>query len=219
MIEALKSFYIWCVAVFTTMVVWLVKVVGALGYPGIFIMMAIESSFFPLPSEVVMPPAGYLAAKGEMNMAIIIICGTLGSIVGATVNYMIAKRFGRKFLIKFSKYLMLNEQRINYMDNYFKEHGEIITFIGRLIPVVRHYISFPAGLARMNYGRFAFYTGLGAFIWVTILAYIGHSVGNNIDMVKENLHTVMLILFPVIAALIVGYVLWKKQLKKKESEV
>lgn len=156
---------------------FVVDIVGNLGYIGIFFMMFLESSFFPFPSEVVMIPAGYLAYKGEMNIYIAIFMGILGSLVGALFNYILALKFGRTFVLKFGKYFFFNESSMEKMEIFFKNHGEISTFVGRLIPAVRQYISLPAGLAKMNLTKFCFYTSFGAGIWVIILTIIGYYVG------------------------------------------
>lgn len=155
----------------------IVEIVGALGYFGIFAMMFLESTFFPFPSEVVMIPAGYLAYKGEMNAIIAVIMGILGSLGGALFNYFLALKFGRIFVLKFGKYFFFSEKTMNQMEAFFKAHGEISTFIGRLIPAVRQYISLPAGLAKMNVAKFSIYTALGAGIWVIILTILGYYVG------------------------------------------
>lgn len=129
---------------------FIVETVGQLGYLGIFIMMFLESSFFPFPSEVVMIPAGYLAYKGEMNMYLVILFGILGSLAGAIFNYYFALKLGRRFLMRYGKYIFISEDTILKMEEFFNKHGHISTFFGRLIPVVRQYISLPAGLSRMN---------------------------------------------------------------------
>jgi len=196
---------------------WVVNTVGQLGYIGIFVMMFLESSFVPFPSEVVMVPAGYLASKGEMSLALAILFGIAGSLIGALFNYYLAIKFGRGFLLKYGKYFFLKEDSLEKLDKFFKEHGEISTFTGRLIPGIRQYISFPAGLARMNLFKFSFYTTLGAGIWVVILALIGYYIGKNEDLVKQYLQnaTISAIIGVVIIALI--YILIKKKAKTKES--
>jgi membrane protein DedA with SNARE-associated domain len=166
---------------------WIVQTVGSLGYTGIFIMMFLESSFFPFPSEVVMVPAGYLASKGDMNLTLAIIFGVAGSLFGAIFNYLLAIKFGRVFLLKYGKYFFLSKEALDKLENFFKEHGEISTFTGRLIPGIRQYISLPAGLAKMNLLKFSLYTTLGAGIWVGILALIGYFIGENETLVKEYL--------------------------------
>lgn len=155
----------------------IVNFIGDMGYVGIFVMMFIESSFIPFPSEVVMIPAGYLAYRGDMNPVIATLVGVAGSLVGALLNYWLALQFGREFLIRFGKYFFFGESSMQKMEAYFTKHGEISTFVGRLIMGVRQYISLPAGLARMNLAKFCFYTSLGAGIWVIILVCIGYAIG------------------------------------------
>jgi membrane protein DedA with SNARE-associated domain len=174
---------------------YLVQTIGDLGYIGIFALMFLESSFFPFPSEVVMIPAGYLAFKGEMNIILVLLSGILGSLAGAWFNYLLALKFGRKFLSK-----LLNNEKIEKLDNFFKNHGEISTFSGRLIPGIRQYISFPAGLAKMNQLKFSIYTTLGAGIWVIILTFIGYFIGDNQELIHTYVKelTIAAIIFIVI---------------------
>ncbi len=196
---------------FKSIVAFILSAISGMGYSGIVILMALESSFFPFPSEVVIPPAGYLASQGKMSMIVIIIAGILGSVIGALANYYIAVYFGRTLLIKYGKYFFLTEEKLEKVETFFNNHGEITTFVGRLIPVIRQYISFPAGLARMNIFKFIFYTALGASIWVIILAYVGYAVGNNIELVKQNLHKITLILIPALIILVIVYIIIKKR--------
>ncbi len=195
---------------------FIVQTVGSLGYIGIFIMMFLESSFFPFPSEVVMVPAGYLAYQGEMNMGIAIICGVLGSLSGALFNYYLAVKFGRKFLIKYGKYFFISEETINKMEKFFKDHGHISTFSGRLIPAVRQYISFPAGLAKMNIFLFSLYTSLGAAVWVIILALVGYFIGDNQLLIKEYLRVIIIAILIVLS--IVAYFYYKNFKRKSLNQ-
>ena len=197
----------------TSIINFIVETVSSLGYAGIFIMMFLESSFFPFPSEVVMIPAGYLAYKGEMNMFIAIAVGILGSLAGALFNYYLAVKFGRKFLIKYGKYFFIKEPTIVKMEEFFKSHGHISTFSGRLIPAVRQYISFPAGLARMNLFVFCIYTSLGAGIWVIILTLLGYFLGGNEALIKEYLHTIIIVILVLLAILGIWY--YRKTKKAK----
>ena len=192
----------------SSVVDFIVQTVGSLGYLGIFLMMFLESSFFPFPSEVVMIPAGYLAYKGEMNIYIAIVAGILGSLAGALFNYYLAIKFGRKFLIKYGKYFFIKEPTIIKMEEFFKSHGHISTFSGRLIPAVRQYISFPAGLARMNLFIFCIYTSLGAGIWVIILTLLGYFLGGNEALIKEYLHTIVIVILVLLAVL--GFAYYKR---------
>ena len=200
----------------TSIINFIVETVSSLGYAGIFIMMFLESSFFPFPSEVVMIPAGYLAYKGEMNIYIAIVAGILGSLAGALFNYYLAIKFGRKFLIKYGKYFFIKEPTIIKMEEFFKSHGHISTFSGRLIPAVRQYISFPAGLARMNLFIFCIYTSLGAGIWVIILTLLGYFLGGNEALIKEYLHTIVIVILVLLAVL--GFAYYKRVKNKKNKE-
>ena len=192
-----------------SLITWLVETIGTLGYPGILALMALESSFFPFPSEVVMVPAGYLAQQGEMNIVLVIVMGILGSLVGAWVNYAIARYAGRAALLRWGHLLFLPEATLLKVEKYLADHGEIGTFIGRLIPVVRQYISFPAGLVQMPLARFSFFTSLGAGLWVTILAAIGYVVGENQELVTAWSQTAIFWLLVGCALLIVVYWKWR----------
>ncbi|MCK9336346.1 MAG: DedA family protein [Arcobacteraceae bacterium] len=193
-------------------IAWIVKTVGDLGYIGIFVMMFLESSFFPFPSEVVMIPAGYLAYKGEMNLALAIACGIGGSLAGALFNYYLALRFGRAFLARYGKYVLIKEESLQKMEDFFARHGHISTFSGRLIPAVRQYISLPAGLARMDLLKFSIYTSLGAGIWVAILALLGYYIGHNEVLLKEYLQTIII---SILVLLVVGAIFYiRLQIKK-----
>ncbi|MGB8334708.1 MAG: DedA family protein [Desulfobacterales bacterium] len=190
------------------MVAWLANTVGQWGYPGIVMLMALESSFFPFPSEVVIPPAAYLAASGKMNIAIVILCGTVGSLLGAVINYWLALKFGRPFFEKHGRYLLVSRRSLERADRFFERHGHISTFVGRLLPGIRQYISLPAGLARMNMFTFCAATVLGAGIWVIVLAAIGYWFGRNEQLVMQNLHWVTLAL--VIGCGILTILYWRK---------
>lgn len=187
---------------------FIVDTVGSLGYMGIFFMMFLESSFFPFPSEVVMIPAGYLAYKGEMNIYLAILAGILGSLAGALFNYYLAIRFGRGVLIKYGRYVFIKEETIIKMENFFEKHGNFSTFSGRLVPAVRQYISFPAGLAKMNLMQFSIYTSLGAGIWVVILALLGYFIGGNEALIKEYLRYIIISI--LVLLVIAGAIYYKR---------
>ncbi len=186
---------------------WIIRVVGDLGYPGIFIMMLLESSFFPFPSEVVMIPAGYLAYRGEMSMVAAIAMGIAGSLAGALVNYYLAVWLGRPFLERYGRYLFLPPEKLHRVERFFRDHGEISTFVGRLITVVRQYISFPAGLARMPLSHFLLYTGLGAGLWVAVLAAIGYVAAGNETLIRNYSREATVALLALCVTLVTAYVL------------
>ena len=193
-----------------------VDLVARGGYAGVFVLMAIESSFIPFPSEVVVPPAGYLAAKGQMSMAWILAAAVAGSLAGAYFNYWFAVRVGRPFFHRYGKWFLVSEKGIDRAEAFFARHGEIGTLVGRLVPVVRQLISIPAGMARMNLARFGFFTGLGAGIWCAVLAGIGWSIGKaseplDLAAVKNRSTGIFLVwILPALVLLVAGYVLVRR---------
>jgi membrane protein DedA with SNARE-associated domain len=190
---------------------WLLDSIGAMGYPGIFLLMAMESSIIPVPSELVMPPAGYLAFQGKMNIGVAILCGTFGSLAGAYANYFASHYLGRPLIIKYGKYVLIPPEKFERVERFFLQHGEISTFIGRLLPVVRHLISIPAGLSGMNHLRFSIYTMLGAGIWCSILAGIGYVIGENQQMIMQYAHKALIWVILFSFALIGVYVWWHRR--------
>jgi membrane protein DedA with SNARE-associated domain len=198
---------------------WLADTVLALGYPGIVILMAIESSVLPLPSELVMPPAGYLAAQGKMNALAAVLCGTVGSVLGALVNYGLAVFVGEPVLRKYGKYVLVSEQSLDRTERFFRRHGEISTFVGRLLPVIRHLISIPAGMSRMGLGRFVMFTAVGAGIWCAILTYLGWLIGRHGEAVDRAIgpyvHQVFMnYILPGLVVLVAGYVIWRRRQRR-----
>jgi membrane protein DedA with SNARE-associated domain len=189
-----------------SLVIWIVETVGAMGYPGIVLLMFLESSFFPFPSEVVMVPAGYLASRGEMNIFFVVAAGVGGSVLGAVFNYYVARKLGRPAIIKYGRFVGISEHGLKRAEDYFKEHGEISIFLGRLIIAVRQYISLPAGLCRMRLDRFVIYTALGAGIWVIILTVIGYLLGSNEELVRAYVRKSTLYLLGFAALLAYFYV-------------
>ena len=199
---------------------WLLTTIGALGYPGIFLLMAMESSVIPIPSELVMPPAGYLAQQGQMNMLVAILCGTAGSLAGAYANYFAAHYLGRPLLLKYGKYVWITEKKFAKVERFFRDHGEVSTFVGRLLPVVRHLISLPAGLSGMDHLKFSLYTFAGAGLWVTVLTCIGYFIGMNRDLIMRYSHHALTGAVVLSAVIIIFYVRWhrKKQLNAQNSD-
>ena len=202
---------------------WLADTILRLGYPGIMVLMAIESSVLPLPSELVMPPAGYLAAKGQMNSVLAVAAGTLGSVIGALVNYALALFVGEPLLRKYGKYVLVSARSLDRTEAFFRRHGEISTLIGRLLPVVRHLISIPAGVSRMSLGRFIFFTALGAGLWCGILTYLGWIIGRHGEDVEAVIgtyvhHTFLSYVLPGVVILLGAYVLWRRRGRSRMAE-
>jgi len=189
----------------------IVSYIGDMGYWGIFLLMFLESTFFPFPSEIIMIPAGYLAFKGEMNLYMVVFVGILGSVAGALLNYYLAVSFGRGFILRYGKYFFIKEQTLDKLESFFNTHGEISTFTGRLIPGIRQLISLPAGLARMNIAIFSFYTALGAGIWVIVLVAVGYFVGSNEELISEYLKSATLIALISVLLITVFYIVRYKR--------
>lgn len=203
---------------FDSIVRFLVNFADSLGYLGIFLLMSIESSFIPFPSEVVLLPAGLLIAQGQMSFVLALLFAIFGSLVGALVNYYLAMHLGRrltdKLVVKYGKFFFLTEASLLKSENYFQEHGSITTFVGRLIPVVRQLISLPAGFAKMNLTKFCFYTSLGAGIWSFILLYLGYIFGKNLDLIKENLNLITFWTILICSILVLIYIIDKIRKRK-----
>ncbi len=196
---------------------WLVATIGSMGYTGIFLLMAMESSVIPIPSEIVMPPAGYLVQQGRMNMTLVILSGTLGSLVGAYANYFAARYLGRRLLLNYGRYVWITEEHFAHVENFFRDHGEISTFIGRLLPVVRHLISLPAGLAQMNHWKFSLYTLAGAALWVSILTWIGYFIGANQALIERYSKNAVVDILIFSGALIGVYVFLHRRKRARQA--
>jgi len=198
---------------------WIVDTVGLWGYPGIIVLMFLESSFFPFPSEVVVPPAGYLAAQGEMSLALVIGAGILGSLLGAGFNYWLAAKWGRTLFERYGRYFLVSSKSLDRAELFFARHGHISTFVGRLLPGIRQYISLPAGLARMNPLLFAAFTALGSGIWVVILALTGYVIGNNPQLVGEYLHRILWLVLFACLLLVAGYVWLRRRQGRSQASL
>lgn len=196
-----------------------VDIIERMGYPGIVFLMTLESSVFPIPSELVMPQAGYLASTGAMSLPVVIILGVVGSWLGALLNYVVAMWLGRPFFLKYGKYFFCPQDKFAMVERFFTAHGEISTFTGRLIPVVRHLISIPAGLTKMNMSRFLFYTGIGSAIWMIILTYIGYLCGKNMELIKKYSHICTLCVIIGCVLLITIYIWFHKRRQAKYGKM
>lgn len=183
-----------------------------MNYFSITVLMTIESSFIPFPSEVVIPPAAYIASKPDshLNIFLVVLFGTLGALIGAFINYGLAIWLGRPIMYKiadskFGKLMLLSSEKIQKAEKYFNDHGKTSTFVGRLIPGIRQLISLPAGLARMNLVSFTIYTALGAGIWNTILALLGYIAHGQADLIDKYSHELSYIILGILGLVIVFY--------------
>jgi len=191
---------------------WLLDTLRALGYPGIIVLMAIESSVLPVPAEAVIPPAGYWAAKGVMDPVLVTLCGAIGSVLGSLASYGLARWLGRGFIRRYGKYVLVSEPSLERTDRFFARHGQISVLVGRLLPVARHLISIPAGVAKMAVPRFVLYTAVGATLWCAVLTVVGYVLGKHEAVLRnEEVHRyvgqAVLIALLLVTIAVVVYVL------------
>ncbi len=205
---------------------WITALLNNLNYPTIFLLMTLESTVIPVPSELVVSPAAYHAANGDLNIFLIILCATLGADLGATINYVVSYFVGRPVVYRFANsrlghFCLLNQQKVEHSEKYFNDHGIIATLTGRLIPGIRHLISIPAGLAKMRYTVFLLYTTIGAFTWNCILAALGWYLSTIVP--EDQLHDKIVeysdyikIAIIVIVIVAIAYFTVRYFIKKKE---
>src|SRR5262249_25996255 len=159
----------------------IVVTISTLGYGGVVLLMAIESACIPLPSEIIMPFSGYLVSKGELNLWLVGLAGAVGCVLGSMVAYWLGMYGGRPLIEKYGRYVLISHHDLNLADRWFARYGEMIVFTSRLLPVIRTFIAFPAGVAKMNMTRFIVYTFLGSLPWCLGLAYVGQVLGEQWD--------------------------------------
>lgn len=186
--------------------------VESLGYLGILIMTFIESTFIPIPAELTLIPAGYLVSKKEMHGLLVLITSSIGTLGGSLANYYIAYFFGRKLFSNKSKYFFINESKLEQIESFFANYGKISVFTGRFIPGIKHFISFPAGLAQMDIKTFCLYTLFGGAIWCTVLILLGYVIGENEYLIKRYLKELNVIFLILVGVLFALYYLYKKKI-------
>ncbi|MBI4983165.1 DedA family protein [Candidatus Woesearchaeota archaeon] len=192
------------------------QTISTLGYFGVFFLMMLESMIAPVPSELVMPFAGFLVTRGEFSFYLVIICSSLGSLIGSLISYYIGKYGGEAVVLRYGRYLLLDQHDLQRTQSWFNKKGEITVLISRFIPVVRHLISIPAGTGRMNLKKFCVYTLIGATLWNTFLAYLGLKLGENWAMVRQ--YSEYISVPTAIIILIVGlYLIYRHICHKKRS--
>ena len=190
---------------------FIIATISALGYSGIVLLMAIESACIPLPSEIIMPFSGYLVSRGEMNLWAVGVAGAVGCVVGSWVAYYAGMYGGRPFIEKYGRYILLSRHDLDLADRWFAKYGELIVFTARLLPAIRTFIAFPAGVARMNMTRFTIYTFAGSLPWCLGLAYVGQKLGeqwDKDDTLKTWFHRFDF-LIGIIGLMLVGWWVWR----------
>ncbi len=181
-----------------------INLIEYLGYWGVFVGMTIESACIPLPSEVIMPFAGYVVWEGQMTFSGIVIAGVLGNLLGSWIAYFVGSIGGRPFLEKYGKYFLISHRKLEMAHDWFERYGHEAVFISRMLPIVRTFISLPAGIAEMNFKKFTIYTILGCIPWVAFLGYIGVMLGPHWEQIRSYFH--ILDIFVGIA--IVGFIIY-----------
>ncbi len=184
----------------------IIAVISRLGYGGIVLLMAIESACIPLPSEIIMPFSGFLVFKGEMQLSVVALAGAAGCLLGSWVAYALGAWGGRPLIEAYGRYVLISHHDLDLADRWFARHGDITIFVGRLLPVVRTFIAFPAGVARMPLWRFSVYTFAGSLIWCWALAWIGKKLGENWDTLGVYFHRFDALIGAILVAGIVWYV-------------
>jgi membrane protein DedA with SNARE-associated domain len=161
------------------LVEFITSVISSLGYGGIFFLMILESALIPIPSEIIMPFSGFLVSTGKLGSVAVILAGSLGNLVGSVITYYLGIRLGRAFLIKYGKYILFRVHHLVWTEQLFQKYGDKISFVGRLLPGVRTYVSLPAGIGKSNFIKFVVYTLVGSIIWNSLLTYAGIQLGRS----------------------------------------
>lgn len=191
----------------------IILVLDKLGYIGTFTAMALESACIPIPSEIILPFGGYLSFTGRLNLTVMIIMGTIGGTVGSIGAYYIGKIGGRPLVEKYADKLNLSKSHIEKSDEYFNRYGEKIVFYSRLLPIIRTFISLPAGISKMDFKKFTIYTFLGSAIWSILLGYAGYKMGENWTAIRSWFHLADIAL----VVLVIGFIIYKLTGKLQKS--
>ena len=200
---------------------FVISFISSLGYPGIFLLMILESALIPIPSEIIMPFSGFLVSKGTFDPISVVLAGTFGNLVGSILTYYLGIKAGRAFILKYGKYILFKKSHLEFTEELFEKYGDKISFFCRLLPAVRTYISLPCGVGKANFVKFSIYTFLGSLIWNSMLTYVGILLGNN----WKNIDKYAIYLDIVAACVIVGFIIWfvvmvrRRNKSRQENEV
>lgn len=191
--------------IITGITTWITHVIAAMGYPGVAFLMAIESAAIPLPSEVIMPFSGFLAATGQFNIWLLAFAGAIGSTIGSAVTYYIGYHGGQMLAKRYEQIVHVSAGELGFTEKFFNRYGVKSTLIGRVLPVIRTFISIPAGIAKVPVGRFLFYAFVGSYIWSLFLAWLGLKLGQNWEKLGSYFHKFDALIFVVV---ILALALW-----------
>ena len=193
---------------------FIISFISRVGYLGIFFLMVLESAMIPIPSEIIMPFSGFLVSAGKFGPILVVLAGSLGNLVGSILTYYFGLKVGRAFIIKYGKYVFFKKEHLEFTERLFKNYGDKISFVGRLLPIIRTYVSLPAGIGRTNFIKFVFYTLIGSLIWNSVLTFAGMQLGNN----WKNIDRYSIYLDIVTIFIIVGFSAWLVLKFKKGRE-
>jgi len=194
---------------------FVINIISNSGYLGIFALMTVESALIPIPSEVIMPFSGYLVSTGKFNPILVTLAGGAGNLVGSLIAYFIGIKLGREIILRYGKYILLNKSHLDWAESFFKKHGDKTTFVTRLLPGIRTYISLPAGIAKMDLKKFSAYTFAGSIIWSAILMYVGITLGAEWNKIRDYSHYIDAIVG--IGIIIIVIIIIKKRIGKTET--
>lgn len=200
---------------------FVISFISGLGYPGIFLLMILESALIPIPSEIIMPFSGFLVSNGTFDPISVVLAGTFGNLVGSILTYYLGIKAGRAFILKYGKYILFKKSHLEFTEELFEKYGDKISFFCRLLPAVRTYISLPCGVGKANFVKFSIYTFLGSLIWNSMLTYVGILFGNN----WKNIDKYAIYLDIVAACVIVGFIIWfvvkvrRRNKNRQENEI
>ena len=186
------------------LVEFITSFIAHLGYTGIFSLMILESALIPIPSEIIMPFSGFLSSTTRLDPFLVILSGSLGNLVGSVLTYYLGIKAGRKFILKYGKYILLKKEHLELTENLFKRYGDRISFVGRLLPIIRTYVSLPAGIGKTSFTKFVIYTFAGSIVWNSMLTYIGMSLGTN----WKNIDKYSIYLDIASVLLVAAFVMW-----------
>jgi len=194
---------------------FVINIISNSGYLGIFALMTVESALIPIPSEVIMPFSGYLVSTGKFNPILVTMAGGAGNLVGSLIAYFIGIKLGREVILRYGKYILLNKSHLDWAESFFEKHGNKTTFVTRLLPGIRTYISLPAGIAKMDLKKFSAYTFAGSIIWSAILMYVGITLGEEWNKIRDYSHYIDAVVG--IGIIIIVIIIIKKRIGKTET--
>src|SRR5919112_1326261 len=204
---------------FNTLVTLITTFISNLGYPGIFFLMVAESAMIPIPSEIIMPFSGFLVASEKLSFIEVVVAGSFGNLLGSIITYFLGIKVGRHLIIKYGKYFFFHEKHLQFTERLFERLGDKISFVGRLLPGIRTYVSFPLGIAKSNFIKFVFYTLIGSIIWNTLLTYVGIRLGRDWQNFHQYSSYLDIIALVVIATFIIWFIYKIKRISLDKKQI